>query len=152
MSEKALQQSFMGMISAVITAVDVVSIAILIIILLILGNTIAMAVRERTTEYGVLRAIGFRGKHIAVFVLGEALTIGLIGGAIGLGLAHLFINLVLGPAIEENLGSILPHFQVPPELLAVGLTIAAALSIVAAAIPAYRASRLKVTDALRTLD
>lgn len=152
MSEKAMQQSFLGMVSAVITAVDVVSIAILIIILLILGNTIAMAVRERTTEYGVLRAIGFRAKHIAAFVVGESLTIGLIGGAIGLGLAQLFINLMLGPAIEENLGSLLPHFQVPPHLFVLGIAVAAVLSFVAAALPALAASRLKVTDALRKLD
>ena len=44
--------------------------------MLILGNTIAMGVRERTHEYGVLRAIGFLPRHIAALVLGEAATIG----------------------------------------------------------------------------
>ena len=152
MSEKALQQSFMGMISAVITAVNIVSIAILIIILLILGNTIAMAVRERTVEYGCLRAIGFRAKHIAIFVVGESLTIGLLGGAVGLGLSQLFINLMLGPAIEENMGAIFPHFGIPPQLFALGLGLAAVLSVLAAALPAYRASQLRVADAIRMVD
>src|SRR5215208_4108582 len=65
MSEKAMTQSFMGMISAILTAIDWVTLAIGVIIVLILGNTIAMAVRERTVEYGCLRAIGFRARHIA---------------------------------------------------------------------------------------
>jgi putative ABC transport system permease protein len=152
MSEKALQQSFLGMISAVLTAIDIVTIAILAIILLILGNTIAMAVRERTVEYGCLRAIGFRSKHIAMFVVGESLTIGLLGGALGLVLAQLFINGALGPMLEENMGGFFPHFKLPPELIGVAFGIAAALSLIAAVLPAYLASKLKVVDALRAVE
>ncbi len=77
MSEAALNQSFLGMFSAVLKAVDVVSVVMILIMGLIVGNTIAMGVRERTNEYGVLRAIGFLPKHIAQFVLGEAAAIGL---------------------------------------------------------------------------
>ncbi len=152
MSEKALNQSFLGFFSAVLTAIDVVTFAILVIIVLILGNTIAMAVRERTSEYGCLRAIGFRGKHLAMFVVGESLTIGVLGGLLGLGLSWLLINQLMGPFIEENMGGILPHFQIPPELTVLGLGIAIVLAVVAALWPAYRASKLKVTDALRTVE
>lgn len=152
MSEKALNQSFLGFFSAILTAIDVVTFAILVIIVLILGNTIAMAVRERTSEYGCLRAIGFRGKHIAAFVVGESLTIGLMGGALGLAVSWLLVNQALGPFIEENMGGIFPHFQIPPDLAVLGLGIAALLGVVAALLPAYRASRLKVTDALRAVE
>jgi putative ABC transport system permease protein len=152
MSEKAMQQSFLGMISAVLTAIDIVTLAILVIILLILGNTIAMAVRERTVEYGCLRAIGFRGKHIAAFVVGESITIGLLGGALGLLMSQGLINGLLGPALEENMGGFFPHFRLPPQLIGIGLAIAAGLAVVAAALPAYQASKLKVVDALRAVE
>jgi len=152
MNEKAFQQSFLGFFSAVLTAIDVVTFAILVIIALILGNTIFMAVRERTSEYGCLRAIGFRGKHLAWLVIGESVTIGLVGGLLGLGLSALMVNKLLGPFIEENFGGIFPHFQIPVELAALGLLVAAVLAVVAAIWPAYRASKLKVADAIRTVE
>ena len=71
MSEAALNQSFLGMFSAVLKAIDIVSVVITLIMALIVGNTIAMGVRERTNEYGVLRAIGFLPGHIARFILVE---------------------------------------------------------------------------------
>jgi putative ABC transport system permease protein len=152
MSEKALNQSFLGFFSSILTAIKVVTFAILIIIVLLLGNTIAMAVRERTTEYGCLRAIGFRGKHITAFVVGESLTIGIVGGLVGLGLSWLFINGLLGPFLENNMGGIFPHFKIPATLAASGLGIAAGLSVLAAILPAYLASKLRVADALRTVE
>jgi putative ABC transport system permease protein len=152
MSEKALQQSFLGMISAILTAIDVVTVAILVIILLILGNTIAMAVRERTVEYGCLRAIGFRANHIRTLVIGESLTIGMLGGLLGLLIAQLFINGVMGPALEEAMGGFFPHFRIPVELAIVSLLLAAGISLIAAQLPSRSALKLKVADALRALD
>jgi putative ABC transport system permease protein len=151
-SERALYQSFLGFFTAILRAIDFVTIAILAIIVLILGNTIGMAVRERTSEYGSLRALGFGGKHLAGFVVGESLTIGLVGGVIGLFTASLLINKVLGPFIEDHAGSLIPHFRVPVTLTLLGLAIAAGLSILAAALPAYQASKLRVADALRAIE
>lgn len=152
MSEKALNQSFLGFFSAILKAIDVVTFAILVIIVLILGNTIAMGVRERTSEYGCLRAIGFQGKHLATLVVGESVTVGLLGGLLGVGLSWLVVNQAMGPFIEENMGGFFPYFRIPGELIALGLGIAAALALIAAIWPAYRASKLKVVDALRTVD
>ena len=56
MSERAMNTSFLGMVSTLLDAIQIVSGVILLIMMLILGNTIAMGVRERTHEYGVLRA------------------------------------------------------------------------------------------------
>src|SRR5262249_30699565 len=67
--ERSFNASFLAGFSAVLKALDIISFVILIIMLLILGNTIAMGVRERTNEYGVLRAVGFLPKHIAFFIL-----------------------------------------------------------------------------------
>jgi putative ABC transport system permease protein len=151
MSERAMQMSFLGMLSAVLKAIDVVSIVILAIMMLILGNTIAMGVRERTNEYGVLRAIGFFPRHIVTFVLGEAATIGLGGGLLGLLLAYPLVEKGMGRFIEENLGAYFPYFRIADETAIAAPLLALGLALVAAAFPAYRASQLKVVDALRRL-
>ncbi len=149
MSERAANMSFLGALSAILTALDIVSAIILFIMLMILGNTIAMGVRERTREYGVLRALGFLPKHIAIFILGEALTVGVVAGAVGVALSYPLVEKLLGGFLEENLGAFFPYFNISPTTSVVAFALAVVLSVVSAFIPAVRASRLPVTDALR---
>jgi putative ABC transport system permease protein len=149
MSERAMQASFLGMMSAVLKAIDVVSIVILLIMTLIIGNTIAMGVRERTTEYGTLRAIGFVPKHIVLFVLGESLATGALGGALGLLLSYPLVEKGLGRFLEENMGAFFPYFRIQPMTAITAFLAALALSALAAALPAYGTTRLKTVDALR---
>jgi putative ABC transport system permease protein len=151
MSERAFQLSFLGGFAAVLKAFDLASAVILIIMTLILANTIAMSVRERTHEYGVLRAIGFPPGHILGFILGESLLIAALGGLVGVGLVVLLVNHGLGPVIEES-GGFFPYFRTPAWVLAIALGAATLLGGIAGALPAVRASRLKVTDALRRVD
>jgi putative ABC transport system permease protein len=138
MSEQALQASFLGMFSAVLKAVDIVSIVILLIMMLILGNTIAMGVRERTNEYGVLRAIGFLPKHIVIFIIGESLVTGLIGGALGVLLSYPIVEQGMGRWLEENMGAFFPFFDVSPAVAGAALGFAVVLSLVAAIIQSLR--------------
>ncbi len=151
MSERNMQLSFMAMFGAILTVLDIVSIIILLIMLMILGNTIAMGVRERTKEYAVLRAIGFLPSHIRIFVLGEATALGIVAGLVGIGIAYPFVNNVMGRAIEENMGSWFPYFRVEPGDAALAVVIAVVLSTTAALIPAIQAGRISVTDALRRI-
>jgi putative ABC transport system permease protein len=149
MDEGSMNASFMGMFATLLKAIDLVSIVILVIMMLILGNTIAMGTRERTHEYGVLRAIGFMPKHLAMFVLGEAAVIGMIGGLVGVGLSYLMVNNGLGQAIEENSGGMFLYFRMKESHALAGIAIATLSAAAAAAVPAYRASKLDVIDALR---
>lgn len=149
MSERAFQASFLGMLSAILKAVDVVSIVILLIMMLILGNTIAMGVRERTSEYGVLRAIGFLPRHIALFILGESMTLGVLGGGLGILISYPVVERGLGRFLEENMGAFFPFFRLQPGVVLTAMLLAVALSLLAAAIPAYGAAKLKVIDSLR---
>ena len=151
MSERAMNTSFIGMISAILKAVDAVSLVILAIMGLILGNTVAMGVRERTHEYGVLRAIGFLPKHLAAFVLGEAVTVSVAGGVLGVMIAYPFVQEGLGRFLEENMGAFFPFFRIDPATVVWALVLAVVLGAIAAALPAYTASRLNVTDALRRM-
>lgn len=149
MSERAMNTSFLGMLSTILKALDYVSVVILLIMGLILGNTIAMGVRERTHEYGVLRAIGFKPRHLAAFILGEALAIGVLGAALGLALAFPFIDQGVGRFLEENMGGFFPYFRVTGKDAGLAASLAIGLAALVAAIPAYQASKLNTIDALR---
>ncbi len=147
-SELALNRSFMAMFDAILTAMNVVSIVILLIMTLILGNTIAMGVRERTSEYGVLRAIGFLPRHVAMFILGEAATIGILGGGLGVLFGTVVVN-GFGAWLEENMAGFFPSFKVAPSTAIAAFVLAIALGVIASAVPAWRAARLSVIDSLR---
>lgn len=149
MSERALYASFMGMLGALLRTVDVVSLVILVVMMLILGNTIAMGVRERTQEYGVLRAIGFVPGHLAGLVLGEASAVGLAGGLAGVIVCIPLINQALGPFMEDNFTAFFPYFRLQTKDIVFAIVAVALGAAVAAAIPAWRAARLDVIDALR---
>ena len=89
-----------------LTAIQIVSYVVLLILMLMLANTMAMATRERTTEYAVMRAIGFQPRHIVGMVLGEGFVIALVGAVLGVGLA---------PPIVRSLGAVLAqqHGRIP---------------------------------------
>jgi putative ABC transport system permease protein len=109
-----------------------------------------MGVRERTTEYGVLRALGFQPSHIRTFIVGEALTLSLISGVFGLLLAVPVVG-GLGAWLEENMGQFFPHFRMSPLTALLAVTLTLGLGALASLIPAIRAARLPVTDALRRI-
>jgi putative ABC transport system permease protein len=151
MSERAMNNSFMATLSAILTALNIVSVIILLIMMMILGNTIAMGVRERTTEYGVLRALGFMPGHIRLFIIGEAVTTSFIAGLVGLALSYPIVELGMGKWLEENMGQFFPFFRLNPVTAVAALGLSVLLGFVAAAIPAIRASRLSVVDSLRRI-
>lgn len=149
MSEKNMQLSFMAMFSTLLTVLNIVSFIILAIMLLVLGNTIAMGVRERTREYAVLRAIGFEPWHVRMFVIGEAATLGLLSGLVGVGIAYPFVNGLVGKAIEENMAAWFPYFRVEPWVAGLAMLIALLLAGISSLIPSIQAGRISVVDALR---
>lgn len=152
MSEKAVNNSFLSMFSSVLTAMDVVSLVVLVIMTLILGNTIAMGVRERTSEYAVLRAIGFLPRHVLGFVLCEGVLVGFLGGALGLVLGYPLIQSVLGRWLEANVGQFFPYFRIPAPMAASAVALAMILGGLAALWPAVGAARLPVANALRRVE
>jgi putative ABC transport system permease protein len=149
MSERQMNLSVLGMISALLNALNAVSLIILAIMLLILGNTIAMAVRERTGEYAALRALGFLPKHVGLLVVFESVCIGAAGGLLGLGLSYPLIQQGLGGWLVDNMGRFFPYFRISSMTAMTAVGLAALLGLVAAIIPAVGAMRLSVTDALR---
>src|SRR5206468_6550116 len=86
-TEKAFRLSFVVGSGAILSALETASGVILVIMALILGNTLAMGLRERTPEVGAMRAIGFLPRHVRAISILEGALLGLVGGAIGLLLA-----------------------------------------------------------------
>ncbi len=149
--ERSFNASFLASFSAVLKAIDIVSVAILVIMMLILGNTIAMGVRERTNEYGVLRALGFSRWHLGGLVLGESLAAGVLGSILGLAVAYPFVEGGLGRWLEENMGAFFPFFRIDPVTAVSAAVLAVALSGIAAILPAWQVTQLRVVDALRRI-
>jgi putative ABC transport system permease protein len=150
-SEKAFQLEFFSMVSTILTAIQVVSFVVLLILMLILANTMAMSTRERTTEYAVMRAIGFRSSHVVWMVIGEGLVIAALGATLGIALSVPLLKF-FAQIFQEKMGAWLGGFDL--ELRAVALAVVVALNLgwIAASLPAARAGRLKIADALRRVE
>jgi putative ABC transport system permease protein len=149
MSERAANHANLGAVSALLTALDVVSLIILLIMGLIVGNTLAMNARERASTYGVLRAIGFSARQLQALVLSEGISIAVLGYLLGMLLAYPIVELGMGRWLEENAGKFFPSFRLTfsTALTAFGLCIL--LSLIAGLLPARSQARLTVADALR---
>jgi len=113
-------------------------------LLLVTGNTMAISVRERTSELAVLKAIGYSDRAILFFVLTESLVIALFGGLLGLLLAVAFT-----PVLATALASMLPNLVLPASVLALGLVVALVVGVAAGLLPGIGAMRMRVVNALR---
>jgi putative ABC transport system permease protein len=145
-TEKAFQQGFVAMSSAIITSLQVISVVIVGIILLVLANTILMAVRERTREYAVLKTLGFTARHLIALIFGESLLIALCGGLLGLALTF---PMVAG--FGKALPTFFPIINVAPLTIALALGAALIAGAVAAFFPATRVVRMPIVAGLRTV-
>jgi putative ABC transport system permease protein len=118
-------------------------VAVLFTMLLVAANTMAQSVRERTSEVGVLKTLGFSNGAILTLVLAESVLIAVIGGSLGLLTAWLFVQL------GDPTGGMLPIFVLPARDVAVGTGLILGLGLVAGLLPALGAMQLRITDALR---
>jgi putative ABC transport system permease protein len=141
--ENAFLQGFAQQIGDTGTIMTAIVSAVFFTILLVAGNTMAQAVRERVEEIGVLKALGFSNELVLAVVLAESLLIALIGGVLGLGLAWV---LTLG---GSPIPSMLPTFFLPERDIALGFGLVVALGIIAGILPAIQAMRLQIAAALR---
>ena len=120
--------------------------AVFFTILLVAGNTMAQSVRERTSEIGVLKALGFGDGLVLGVVLGESLFIAFLGGAIGLLCGWLMVT---GLGQASFIRAFFPIFFVPPRDLMVGAALALGVGFLSGIFPALQAMRLRLADALR---
>lgn len=141
--EDAFLQGFANQIGNVGFIIGAIVGAVFFTILLVVGNTMAYTVSERTNELAVLKAIGFTDTGVLALVLGESLVITAVGGSIGL-----FLSWLLVSAGDPTNGA-LPIFYIPAQDLLLGVFLILALAFVVGIMPARAAMRLEVSDALR---
>jgi len=148
-TERAFELSFLGFLGNVKLFMGVIFGTVTFAILLVSANTMAMSVRERIREVGILKTLGFTRGRILGMILGESVVISLIGGGIGLGLASLICaTLRQLPSTFVNM----PDITIPPLLGLACLAIAAAIGVLSSTGPAWAASRKPIVEALRFTD
>jgi putative ABC transport system permease protein len=113
-------------------------------LLLVTGNTMAISVRERTSELAVFKAIGFSDRAVLFFVLSESLVIAMVGSLIGLGLAVLVV-----PLLAKGMTGLLPTLILKPSVLVSGLILAVFVGLASGLLPGIGAMRLRIVNALR---
>ncbi len=141
--EGAFAAGFAQQVGDIASIVMAVVAAVFFTILLVAGNTMAQSVRERTEELGVLKALGFPNSLVLALVLLESCFIAILGGFGGLAAAWIIVS------AGNPVPNILPLFYLPAKTLITGAVFAVALGVVAGAIPAWQAMRLKIAVALR---
>jgi len=147
-SEREFALSFQTMMGGVKTFLYAIMAAITFSLLLVMGNTMAMTVRERTKEVGTLKAIGFQRGTITALFLGEALVVSCIGAGIGIGAAALIFRLVDLSLVIPNLLAFVPTKQT----LAMAFALSILVGFVSVVYSAYRVSGLTIAQALRSTE
>jgi putative ABC transport system permease protein len=143
-TEKAFQLGFVAQSEAIIAAIRVVSFVVIIIILAVVANTMAMAARERTSEYATLKALGFPPSFVSRLVIGESLAITLLGALIGIAL-----SVPVAAFFKSLVGSVFPVFRISQETFTWQFASMVVVGILAAIVPAIRSARIKIVDGLR---
>ena len=142
-TEKAFAIGWVKQFGNIKLIIMVIGAVVFFTLLLVTGNTMATAVRERISELAIFKALGFPDRVVLLLVLGESVLIACVGGAIGLGLAKLIAM------AGDPTGGFLPIFYMPAKVIPWGFASALAVGAASAFFPAIRAKRLRVVDALR---
>jgi putative ABC transport system permease protein len=152
-TEQAFKASFIAMAGNLAFLLNGIGLAVAFTILLVTANTMSMAVRERRTEIGVLKTLGFSSAHVMGFVVGEALLLGILGGALGVfGSQALLYGISHTPGVSDILAGIgLSGLELKPDVATLGFFIAVILGLFAGFVPALSAYRARITDILRTV-
>lgn len=142
--EHAMVDSFLVAQGTVLALVRGVGVLVLISITLVVGNTMAMAVRERTNEVGILKTLGFPTRWLVALLLGESLLLTLVGGGLGCLAAYA----VLSQGFSAGYGP-LANLSVRLRTVLMGLAASLVVGLLAGGFPAWRAARMPVVQSLR---
>ncbi|MEO8748054.1 MAG: FtsX-like permease family protein [Rhodanobacter sp.] len=142
-TEQAFQASFLKQLVNIGLIVVSIMGAVFFTLLLLTGNTMMQAVRERTSELAVLKTIGFSNQSVQAMVLAESILLLLLGGVIGLALVSAIV-----PAIGAASGGMVPVHGLGANTWILGVALMLAIGVIVGWIPAWRAMRLNIVDAL----
>jgi putative ABC transport system permease protein len=147
-SEREFAASFEAMTGGVKQFLYAIIAAITFSLLLVMGNTMAMTVRERTKEVGTLKAIGFKRHTIAGLFLGESVLLAIVGGVIGIGGAVLLYRSIDMSLYIPNLVMFVPQ----PQTLIAAFGLSIFVGVVSTMYSTYRVTGLTIAEALRSTE
>jgi putative ABC transport system permease protein len=148
-TERAFELSFLSYLGNVKLFLIAVCGAVTFTLLLVSGNTMAMSVRERVREIGILKTVGFTPANILGIILSESVVISLIGAALGLLISMGICAFIRqGPITFVDLKAL----RVPPVVTALGLALAVLIGVSSSIVPAWSASRRPIVECLRFTD
>jgi putative ABC transport system permease protein len=126
-----------------------IGLAVMFTLLLVTANTMSMAVRERRTEIGVLKTLGFSGRLVLGLILAEGVLLGIVGAAVGLLLGRFLVDILPVVPVIGDLVRRFPKMNVPPTIASAGVFIGMFLGLVGGLFPSVSAYRARVTELLR---
>lgn len=152
-TEAAFRAGFISMAGNLALLLNGIGLAVCFTILLVTANTMAMAIRERRTEIGVLKTLGFSSGRVMTLVVLEALVIGVLGGLLGVMASRgVLLALTRVPDLRTALeGFGLSGLVLPPRIAAIGFVTAMFLGLLAGLVPAINAYRARITELFRTV-
>jgi putative ABC transport system permease protein len=148
-TDQAFTVGFLALLGNIKMFLTGISGAVMFTVVLVSANTMAMSVRERGREVGILKTLGFTRASILGMILGEACAISIAGGAIG----YLISTLLMRDVAKSPFGSYMPSlhaFEMPVAMACIFT--AAAIGVMSSLLPAMNASRISIVEALRSTD
>ncbi|MGC9028234.1 MAG: ABC transporter permease [Desulfomonilaceae bacterium] len=143
-TEKAFQQGFVAMTEAIVSAIKVISAVVIGIILIVVGNTMAMTARERSAEYAVFKTLGFGPPFLFAIIAGESISLAVMGGILGA-----VLTIPVAAVFQLQLQSFLPVFEVENQTLAYIVALSFCVGLAAALPPAWQVRRTGIAEGLR---
>ncbi|MGD0309598.1 MAG: FtsX-like permease family protein [Acidobacteriota bacterium] len=148
-TEKAFVLGFISMLGNIRLLITAISSVVIFTIVLVAANTMAMSIRERTREIGILKALGFKRAHVLALLIGEASLLAVSGALIG----SLGARLVFAQVRMSSLtAGFVQRFDVTPGTMALCVALGVFVGVVAAGVPAWQAARRSVLEALGAVD
>lgn len=148
-TERAFQLGFVSMFGNIKMLIGSICTVIVFTMILVTASTMSMAIRERSREIAILKAVGFDSRHVFGLILAESFGLAMAGGLIGcVGGWIVFSNLDM----YKLTNGVFIKFEVTPHIVVTGLLVAAALGIISCLAPAFASIRTSVVEGLKSLD
>lgn len=145
-TESAGVARFAGRSELLFAIINLVSAVLIVDMVVILANSISLTTRERRSEIALLKVLGFRRRQILLLVIGEAMLVGALSGALGAGLAWILFYVAKRVWLPGEMTTFAVMFSIPAGTMLVGIGVGVLVGGAASAIPAWNARNVRIVD------